>query len=315
MNELTLTVNRPRKVLQTKVRKNCIVTRSMLVLGWDGVDDYCHAHFFSSVDWMRTHFVAFGSVIKNGVEFISDNELYHYVFNQWSSGYCHWLTEVAIKFLLFEDKLRDGTILIPPNAPQFVTEFLSMFGFTNTLPVEKTVFVRNLSLIQNPRHAHHLPSHMELLRKRLFENAGVNNPTKKRRIYIPREDVWARKVANEGEVIELLQRHGFEILKPESLSFEEQVRTFSECVELISIHGAGLTNSIFMPTGSRIIEFFPDLGTDPNYHVLNSAIGNRHEYLFCDLANPGDIRYGRHIQRHSDLIVDIKELAERLLSN
>ena len=38
------------------------------------------------------------------------------------------------------------------------------------------------------------------------------------------------------------------------MSLSEQVRTFSRCLLLVGDHGAGLSNAVFMPTGSTVVE-------------------------------------------------------------
>lgn len=39
-----------------------------------------------------------------------------------------------------------------------------------------------------------------------------------------------------------------------TLSLREQVRTFSRCLLLVGDHGAGLSNAVFMPPGSAVVE-------------------------------------------------------------
>jgi len=38
------------------------------------------------------------------------------------------------------------------------------------------------------------------------------------------------------------------------MSLSEQVGTFSRCLLLVGDHGAGLSNAVFMPTGSTVVE-------------------------------------------------------------
>ena len=47
----------------------------------------------------------------------------------------------------------------------------------------------------------------------------------------------------------------------DDLTFEQQVKLMSKASMLISVHGAGLTNSIFMPSTSILIEIAP-----PHFH-------------------------------------------------
>ena len=60
---------------------------------------------------------------------------------------------------------------------------------------------------------------------------------------------------NESEVKALFVSKGYEIISFEGLSLEDQISICSKTKTMASIHGAGLTNMIFMPEGSNILEF------------------------------------------------------------
>ena len=51
-----------------------------------------------------------------------------------------------------------------------------------------------------------------------------------------------RKLANDGQVSELVVRYGFGICRPDEMSFEEQVRTARASTVLLGVHGACFTN-------------------------------------------------------------------------
>jgi capsular polysaccharide biosynthesis protein len=48
------------------------------------------------------------------------------------------------------------------------------------------------------------------------------------------------------------------IILDDDVDFEEQVKLFATTGVLVSVHGAGLMNQIFMPPGSVTIEVFPN---------------------------------------------------------
>jgi capsular polysaccharide biosynthesis protein len=75
-----------------------------------------------------------------------------------------------------------------------------------------------------------------------------------RRIYISRMKAKKRKVANEDEVIALLDSFNYEIHYFEDYSFDQQVSICSESLSLIGLHGAGLTNMLFMRPGTQVLE-------------------------------------------------------------
>ncbi len=68
-----------------------------------------------------------------------------------------------------------------------------------------------------------------------------------RRIYVPRRGAKYRELLNEAEIMALFETEGYEIVYPEKLSFEEQVRLFSEAAVIAGPSGAGMTNILFAP--------------------------------------------------------------------
>jgi hypothetical protein len=70
-----------------------------------------------------------------------------------------------------------------------------------------------------------------------------------------------RKLLNEKEFIDFVNtnQRGYEVLVADigALSFPEQLWVFSQTALVIAVHGAGLTNSIFMPTGAVVLEILP----------------------------------------------------------
>ena len=80
------------------------------------------------------------------------------------------------------------------------------------------------------------------------------------RVYLTRRGEDAARVANETRLLDVLRRVGFAIVDPRELTFMEQVALFANTRALVSIHGAGMTNCIFMPPGGRVLELYGKSG-------------------------------------------------------
>jgi capsular polysaccharide biosynthesis protein len=74
------------------------------------------------------------------------------------------------------------------------------------------------------------------------------------KVYISRRNSGKRLILNEADVIRVVQKYDYDVVRTEDMTIEEQIKLFSRTTDLISIHGAGLSNMVFMPEGSRIIE-------------------------------------------------------------
>src|SRR6185503_9637910 len=111
----------------------------------------------------------------------------------------------------------------------------------------------------------------------------------------------------EAAVVEVLRAGGFRVVHFEDESFERQVQLAASASHIVSNHGAGLANILFMRPGSRVLE-------------LRRA-GERERNLFFNLANAAQLAYyyqtadtespaaDTHV---ADLLVDTRALADNL---
>lgn len=283
--------NIPGPDLLVKVVKNCVITRSKLVMTATGVHPASLYENLALRKRIQMNLVGLASVVKNRVHRLEDREDYYFLFNPWGTGYYHWITEVAIKYLVHEDQIRRGTILLPENYPDFVADFLSLLGFTEYRELKDNTFVKRLSVITNPNTNHYDLRHISLFRDRLMGLVAHDNNSGSRRLYVSRKFARGRKVTNEEEVSELLSNYGFESLYLEKVPFREQIKIFSECDILVSIHGAGLTNAILAPRSAKVIELYPrPFDTEPHpiacFQRLCGVLDQSHTFLFCDREFP-----------------------------
>ncbi|WP_077873290.1 glycosyltransferase family 61 protein [Escherichia coli] len=116
------------------------------------------------------------------------------------------------------------------------------------------------------------------------------------KIYISRRKS-SRGPLNEFEVENELKELGFDILYAEDLDFAQQVSIFSNASILIGPHGAGLTNILFMPKNSTLIEIFNSEYIQPDFYLRS-----RHN----------NMKYACAIQFNNTFnIEEIKEIIER----
>ena len=89
-------------------------------------------------------------------------------------------------------------------------------------------------------------------------------------LYISRCCGPKRWNVNEEEVMDALSTLDVPsvMMKFDNISFETQVRIMANTTTLISIHGAQLTNALFMHPGSSVMEIFNPLFSAPFYYRL-----------------------------------------------
>ena len=101
------------------------------------------------------------------------------------------------------------------------------------------------------------------------------NP-RSRKIFIGRGEAKHRPLIHQMEIWAQLQNRGFESVKCEKLSVQEQAEVFSSAEVVVGAHGAALTNLAFCRPGTRVVELFSPTYVNPCYRDLCVAAGLRH---------------------------------------
>jgi len=112
---------------------------------------------------------------------------------------------------------------------------------------------------------------------------GCETRSPSRRLYISRRKARARAVLNESKLEPLLRKYHFEIVVMEGMSFQKQVEMCASAGVLIGPHGAGLTNLLYCPPGSRIGEI-GFTGVFPHYLTMTRQLGHSFFRLIVDKA-------------------------------
>jgi hypothetical protein len=107
-----------------------------------------------------------------------------------------------------------------------------------------------------------------------------------------------RKIANMADLEPVLRAHGIEAVATEGMGFAEQVRMFSGASLLVGVHGAGLTNAVFMPPGSALVEVMTPWYLASCYLVLAGEADLRYRAVEAGRAG------GSGGDPHQDVTVD-----------
>ena len=252
---------------------------------------------------------------NNSIKLIKNLSSYVLVTDEWSTNYFHFLCDVLPRLLIAKANLgREFRLILPENIAEKYKEAFELFGFNQYTIIKSSelVFVPNLIM---PTHVFRpsgvfSPNMLSFLVDNInhvVANCNSNLGSDFSRIYISRSKASSRKVLNEDEVLPILLENDFKIVYAEDLSFIEQVQMFSSCNILVSPHGAGLTNMLFMPTGSVILELRNNTEA-PNNTFLRLAKGIGHKYYYL-LSHENNGCF-----QSDDLQVDASKLNDLLLN-
>lgn len=183
------------------------------------------------------------------------------VDNLSSYNYYHWLTECLPRLVIAVEGQDLPTRLLLPGSMDigFVNESLAAFpevtpvyiGRWSVAKIGRAALPSRLAPDQfhNPETIHAVASRL----RRTFRWAADPDRAHER-IYISRARDGRRHVSNEHEVTAMLSEYGFATVYPAEMTLAEQVSYASTARCMIGLHGAGLTNMMFMAPGGSVLE-------------------------------------------------------------
>jgi hypothetical protein len=192
----------------------------------------------------------------------------------------HWLMDGVLRLAVLEAAgLAKETRLILPNLLPKFTEPIETLGYGPE---------RYDGLQDGHWEAEHLlvpsyvapPGYMRPWACRWLRNRlGLEDkPAGKRRLWISRSRARWRRLVNEEELLPIVKKAGFETVELERMSFREQVKLYSQAGVIAGPHGAGMTDLLFAPHGTRVLEFFSPGFVNPVFYSMANALGQEYGY-------------------------------------
>ncbi len=209
------------------------------------------------------------------------------IVDDWSFGYFHWLLDAIPKLLIAIDGCSNVTIVLPEKMNEgFFLDSLKPFKNIRIIYLkERTTYfftravVPEINLTTGNYHPE-LLLRLRAIYQQFFACLGQKTHN---RIYISRANAAKRVIVNEREILPILNKYGFKICLFENLTFHEQVLLTSNSNILISCHGAGLSNILFMNSGTCIMEIRHKFNNHDNcYFTLSAAMNVRYYYFLAD---------------------------------
>ncbi len=283
------------------------------------VGEKCHIHHYSIPQYrgkkkiFRKQYF-FNVLFKRRQKIDDEVTIIH---NPWCPGYFHWITEALVRLLLFEKDANDRRIalLLPEKFKKYPYVVESIRCITNreilylkdkhiaTAPLLKYISTPALTGFYNPEL-------IIALKRKIIDNLRLKKVSPFRKIYVSRKLANNRFVINEKELVTLLANQGFETVYWEQLAFSDQVALMNETKCFVSIHGAGLTNLMFMPAGGCVLELQlkpkDKQGFSPSYYRLSAICKLYYLYQFCDSPDQDSNIYTANIY------VDMKRVKHNL---
>jgi capsular polysaccharide biosynthesis protein len=212
-----------------------------------------------------------------------------WVTDEWSGEYFHWMTDALTRVIAAEQSGSDYVIVLPEEYRnrKFVVESLKL------LNVEAYYYYKRRRLkVQHlllPAHTALTGSYNHALINELRDRfIGRLTAKPYKRIYISRQRAAKRRIINEEEVVMVLESNGYETHFFEDYSLQKQIDIMVQTKSVVGLHGAGLTNMLFMHKGGKILELRNHKDSHNNcFFALASAMGHAYYYL-ANIGNTED---------------------------
>ncbi len=128
------------------------------------------------------------------------------------------------------------------------------------------------------------------IRETVISNISYD-PSKHRKIFLSRKNMSKSRLVNSAEIEHIFQENGYEIVCPEDLSFEEEVRLFREADVVVGPTGAAFTNMIYCRPNTRINVIALESQHIYYYPTLAHMAGVNFELLGAKLVQKGSAEY------------------------
>lgn len=245
------------------------------------------------------------------------NQQYLLAFDEWGHAHYHWFCDTLPRIYSVKDQLKDYILLLPDHSSYVKDVGLKTLDILGLAPKgiefihkRNLLAIKQLTIVTQTCVPGYINDKIVSRISQAFLKRMENKPAKPtRKLYISREGANFRKVLNEGEVQELVKSFGYEVIKYEDMSLQEQMHITASAKSIVSIHGAGLTNIMFMQPGGNVLEFRRDrIYHNQCYWHLADALQLNYFYLFGTPDNDSLIIEGNGC----NLTIDMEKLSGTL---
>ncbi|MBZ0319442.1 MAG: glycosyltransferase family 61 protein [Anaerolineae bacterium] len=203
------------------------------------------------------------------------------VSNRNPHNYYHWMVDYLTRLWpLHESGIINYKVLVPAKLTSFQTQSLQMLGYSedDLVPFGQEHWEVDHLLVPSFAPAYRFsPQACQWLRTKLISTLNNVEEQCPKKVFVSRQLAAKRRVSNEDEIWNsLLKPAGFVRMYSEKMTLAEQAKLFCGADVVISPHGAGLTNILFMRQNALVVELGPALRGKPEYFLLASAMGVRY---------------------------------------
>jgi hypothetical protein len=233
------------------------------------------------------------------------------IHDVWTRNYYHWITQALPRLILVQQTGRPFVLILPEDhQSEFHVASLKSLNVESWQTIAGGNRYYHLRNLWYPSHDIQIGDYNDdlvlELRNKLMPVIVAPGLKRKKKVFIYRTSHERRRILNEDDVLQTFLSFGFEIVEFEKLSWPQQISLASNTAVLAGVHGAGLTNMIFMPPRSQVFELTTRINGEHYYYfALSNALSHRYFYQVCDPDQES-------VVQDANLMVDINKLRQNV---
>lgn len=204
-----------------------------------------------------------------------------------ANSYYHWFTE-CLSRLCIAESLPSVPVLLNYGLRDWQLESLALMGIASERQLQLPDGCYEVDQLYFPSFPGYATFTTEwtfswadwTLIKLREQLCGTQTIKTDKRIYVSREGAGHRRVLNEEPLMRALEREGVLVIETSRLSIQEKINLFADAALVVGAHGAGLTHSLFAPSGSSLVEVLDPAKVISTYYRMAAALGQNYWYLF-----------------------------------
>jgi hypothetical protein len=196
-------------------------------------------------------------------------------------GFFHFVFETLPAAIAAIQEYPSSKLLIHDKSPRYVLMFASLIS--DRAPVSCAGPARFRSVIvagKTPFSGFVQKSEIKRLREFILTKKFPSQ-IPSRKIYISRLRDQRRQLANEKELLALLETHGYETCFLQDMTINDQIKLFQQALTVVAPHGAGLANLLWSNPGTKVLEIFPDKPRNDCYARLAVNLELHYDFVIC----------------------------------
>ena len=201
------------------------------------------------------------------------------------SNHFQWVFESLARLWAIEQQpeLQDLPLIVQASLTRWQEELLQLLGCGPDerieVPAGAMLECRELHAASMVTTGHFIsPVAIQHLRRELARRVApaIDAP---RRIYLSRKGAATRRLANEAELLPLLERHGFVAVDAQGMSAAEQLALFQSAEFILGVESAALVNLLIAPAHARVGVIVARGLYQPRHYYVSAPIGHDFTYL------------------------------------